>query len=54
MDKTLVGMNESAEVIIQRCSVNVFLKKCEKFARKIFARVSFYEVSGLQNCTFIK
>ena len=35
MDKTLVGTEESAEVVMRRCSVKkMFLKNCAKFTAK--------------------
>ena len=47
MDKILVGMEESAGAIIQRCSVN-------KFLNLPVLQSLFNEVSGLETCSFIE
>ena len=46
VNKTLVGREESAGAVIQRCSVNRCFDTC--------AGVSFNEVSGLETCNVAK
>ena len=55
MDKTLVGMEESAEAVIRRCSVNKTFWKILQNSQKIPVLESiFNEVSGLENCSYIE
>ena len=55
MDKTLVGMEESAEAVIRKCSVNKTFWKISQNSQKIPVLESiFNEVSGLENCSYIE
>ena len=55
MDKTLVGTEESAGVVIRGCSVITFFEKLHKIHWEITVLVSlFNEVSDLETCNFVK
>ena len=55
MYKTLVGMEESAGVVIWRCSVNkVFWKIAKKIAELPVPLSLFNEVPGLEICNVVK
>ena len=53
--KTLVGMEESAEAVIWRCSVNKVFRKIGQNSQKIHVLESlFNEVSGLETFSVVK
>ena len=55
MYKTLVGMEESAGVVIWRCSVSkAFWKIAKKIAKLPVLLPLFNEVSGLEICNVVK
>ena len=55
MDKTLVGMEESAEAVIWKCSVNkVFWKIAKNSQENTWLESLFNEVSGLEICNIVK
>ena len=55
MDKTLVVMEESAEAVIWKCSVNkVFWKIAKNSQENTWLESLFNEVSGLEICNIVK
>ena len=55
MDKTLVRTDESAGVVMGRCSENKVFRKIGQNSQKIPVLQSLFNVvSGLETCDFVK